>query len=95
MTSLGLSKSEDSVFLLSLFSYRCDISEQCREGGEAQLTVLNAGKFDSWTQTRNTDLNSKSYSIFVFALCSVSASLCPAFLSGTVKDMTQVLGNKW
>lgn len=83
------------MFLLSLFSYRCDISLNCREGGEAQLAALNSGKFDSWTQTGNTDLNSKSYSLFVFALCSVSASLCPAFFSGTVKDMTQVLGNKW
>lgn len=43
------------------------------------LTLLNAGKFDAWAQTRNTNPDSESYSIFVFSLCSLSASLWPAF----------------
>lgn len=42
------------------------------EGGEVQLTLLNSVKSDSGTQTRNTDLNSQSCSIFVFSLLCVS-----------------------
>lgn len=66
-------------------------AEKVGKGGGMGLTLLNAGKFHSWTQTRNTDLNSKSYSIFVFSLCSLSAFLWPVFLSSTVKDMTWVI----
>lgn len=49
-------------------------AEKVGKGGGTGLTLLNAGKFDSWTRTRNTDLNSKSYSIFVFSLCSCQHS---------------------
>lgn len=78
----GLS-SQDSVLWILLYSYRCDISAKHGEGGGIQPPLPNSGKSDSCTQTRDTELNSKSYGILVFA--PVSASLWPAFLQGTVK----------
>lgn len=63
------------------------VTLQRRARKRTARTLLNSGKFDSWTQTRNTDLNSKSY-VFVFSFCSLSASLWSAFLSSTVKDRT-------
>lgn len=88
---LGLSKSEGSVLLVFLCPSQCDISEKGGEGAEIGLTLPNSGKFDSWTQTRNIDLGSKSYSIFIFALCSVSASPWPALLPGPGKVLTGVI----
>lgn len=93
MTSLWACPNPRITYMLLVFlcSSWCHISEKCGEGGIIRLTLPNSGKFDSWTQTRNTALNPKSYSIFVFALCSVSASLWPALLTGTVKDRTWVI----